>query len=473
MFTVIQPIPGKARSRTIVAIACALFSAVTELVAPAAAPAADGVDWTTPHDANPLLPGYFADPTIVRDGGRWYIFATIDPWGDDRLGLWTSADGRDWRFSVPAWPTKQAATSPTSGDSKVWAPSVVKAANGAWYMYVSVGSEIWVGTAPSPAGPWRDAHGGTPLIAKSFAPRYHMIDAEAFVDGDGSAYLYWGSGLNWVNGHCFAVKLKPDMVTFDGTPRDVTPEHYFEAPFMMRSGAHYLLSYSDGNTTKDTYKVRYAIGDTPLGPFHEAADSPILQTDVAADVISPGHHAVFRSGGASHILYHRQALPFVPGGELVLRQVAVDRLPIRPDGTLGIVTPTQGTPVEGFAARREPGLPWRATGSPGVDPLHGPERAADDNYATLWRPAPAARSELIADLGRRRPTTMSALRPEYPTRTYRLAIDVSDDGRTWRRAVPMADHQGSPIELPHPVTTRYLRLVFDRSDPALWEWTIR
>ena len=70
--------------------------------------------WDTPGDGNPLLPGYFADPSIVHDGGRWYIYATIDPWGGDRLGMWTSDNGRDWRFSTPDWPTKQAATSPTA-----------------------------------------------------------------------------------------------------------------------------------------------------------------------------------------------------------------------------------------------------------------------------------------------------------------------------------------------------------------------
>ncbi len=28
---------------------------------------------------DPLLPGYFADPTIVRDRGEQLVFATIDP----------------------------------------------------------------------------------------------------------------------------------------------------------------------------------------------------------------------------------------------------------------------------------------------------------------------------------------------------------------------------------------------------------
>ena len=333
---------------TIRSLARALLPAAALLVMAAEAPAR----WDAPGAGNPLLPGYFADPSIVRDGGRWYVFATIDPWGGDTLGLWTSDNGRDWRFSQPNWPTKQAATSPTSGGSKVWAPSVVKAANGRWYMYVSVGSEIWVGSAPSPAGPWADANGGKPLVARDFAPAYHMIDAEAFIDSDGQAYLYWGSGLNWTNGHCFVVKLKPDMVTFDGVPRDVTPANYFEGPFMVKAGKRYALTYSDGNTTKDTYKVRYAIGDTPFGPFKEAADSPILTTDASRDIVSPGHHAVFRSGGQAYILYHRQALPWPRGGEEVLRQIAVDPLRIGADGTLARVAPSHGGAVTGFAPAR-------------------------------------------------------------------------------------------------------------------------
>ncbi|RZF63114.1 glycosyl hydrolase [Sphingomonas populi] len=435
----------------------------------AAAPA--GPRWDAPGDANPLLPGYFADPSIVHDGGRWYVFATIDPWGDDRLGLWTSANGRDWTFSTPDWPTKAAATSPTSGDSKVWAPSVVKAANERWYMYVSVGSEIWVGTAPSPAGPWRDANGGRPLVSKSFAPAYHMIDAEAFVDTDGRAYLYWGSGLNWVNGHCFAVRLAPDMVHFDGPPRDVTPAHYFEAPFMVKSGGHYLLTYSDGNTTKDTYKVRYAIGDTPLGPFREAANSPVLETSVARDVVSPGHHAVFRSGKQAYILYHRAALPWPRGGDEVLRQVAVDPLSIGADGTIGKVDPSHGTAVAGFAPARDRGLPWRASGSNDSDALYGPARAADDNYATLWKPA-AGPAQLVADLGRVRPVTGSRLRPEYATRDYRFGVESSSDGRTWRQIVPVGAHRGSPITVSHRTDARYLRLTFPDGRAALWEWSI-
>lgn len=426
--------------------------------------------WDAPGSGNPLLPGYFADPSIVRDGKSVFIFATIDPWGGDKLGLWRSENGRDWRFSMPDWPTKAAATSPTSGTSKVWAPSVVKA-HGRWWMYVSVGNEVWVGSAPGPAGPWADANGGKPLIPRNFRPGYHMIDAEAFVDDDGQAYLAWGSGLNWVNGRCFIVKLKPDMVTFDGEVRDVTPANYFEGPFLFKQGGRYYLTYSDGNTTKDTYKVRYATGPTPMGPFVEAPDSPILETAPDRDVISPGHHALFRSGGRTYILYHRQALPFPRGGDEVLRQIAIDPLTFTRDGVIARVTPSHGAPVADFTARRARGLPFTVAGG-SSDRIHDAARAADDNYATLWRSASGdGQPSLTADLGRVRRLRASSLRPEYATRPYRVAMAASTDGRTWTDVGQPATVQGSPAIIAHPVSARYLRLTFTGS-AALWEWTI-
>jgi hypothetical protein len=235
---------------------------------------------------------------------------------------------------------------------------------------------------------------------------------------------------------------------------------------MLKAGGRYLLTYSDGNTTKDTYKVRYAIGATPFGPFEEAADSPILETHRDRHVVSPGHHAVFRSGGQSYILYHRQALPWPQTGDAVLRQVAVDRLAIRSDGTIAKVTPTHGGRVAGFAAHRAAGLPWRASGD-GQDP----GRAADDNYATLWRAPRTGPGSLIADLGKRRRIRDSKIRPEFPTQPYRFSVEASDDGRSWR-AIASTSASGSPVTIPHPIMTRYLRLRTGEAGDGIWEWTI-
>lgn len=41
-------------------------------------------------------------------------------------------------------------------------------AYGRYWMYVSVGSEVWVGSAPHPSGPWRDANRGRPLIPGNY-----------------------------------------------------------------------------------------------------------------------------------------------------------------------------------------------------------------------------------------------------------------------------------------------------------------
>jgi beta-xylosidase len=279
---------------------------------------------------NPFLPGYYADPSLVQFEGRYFLYATIDPWGGNTLACWESEDFASWTYRRLNWPTKAACTSPNSMDSKVWAPSVIRALDGNFFMYVSVGSEIWVGSAPHPLGPWTNCLGNRPLIPSTWDERYHMIDAECFLDEDGRAYLYWGSGLNWVNGRCFAVELEADMITLKGEVRDVTPSRYFEAPFMHRRGDLYYLSYSSGRTDQDTYQVHCAVGTHPMGPFTEQENSPILATDASRGLISPGHHAIFRKDGEDYILYHRR----IPYLKEVLREMCVDKIEYDGDGQI-------------------------------------------------------------------------------------------------------------------------------------------
>jgi len=274
--------------------------------------------------SNPVINGYYADPSIINAGNTFYIYATIDPWGSNELAVIETKDFKAWKTKHINWPTKLACTSPTSNESMVWAPSVVKAKNGKYYMYVSVGSEVWVGTSDSPLGSWKNAKAdNTPLIKAELFPAYHMIDAECFIEPNGQAYLYWGSGLNWVNGHCFVAKLKPDMVTFDGEPKDITPPNYFEAPFMFKKNDVYYLMYSEGKAIDETYKIRYSVGKTPFGPWKEGLNSPILSTTEDHTTFGPGHHAVFNENGQYYILYHRI---HPQEKEYVLRELCIDSL---------------------------------------------------------------------------------------------------------------------------------------------------
>ena len=111
----------------------------------AATPSGDFPPGHAPHSANPILPGYYADPAIVEQGGKAYIYATLDPWGDKTLGCWESSDFKNWTYRTLNWPTKEACTSPKSNRAAVWAPSVVKGLDGKYHMVVSVGGEVWAG----------------------------------------------------------------------------------------------------------------------------------------------------------------------------------------------------------------------------------------------------------------------------------------------------------------------------------------
>jgi len=286
---------------------------------------------------NPVNKGYFADPTIVKYQGIYYIYATIDPWGGKELGVLATKDFINFEQKHINWPTKQACTSSTSKDAMVWAPSVVKARNGNYYMYVSVGSEVWVGVSKLPLGPWKNAKANnSPLIRSTLYPAYHMIDAECFIDDNGQAYLYWGSGLNWVNGHCFVVKLGKDMTTLIGKPQDITPPNYFEAPFMYKRNGTYYLMYSEGKATDATYKVRYSTGKTPYGPWVEGVNSPVLSTTSDSTTYGPGHHTVFNNNGQTYILYHR-ILP--QKKDYVLRQICIDSLNFDKAGNIKKIKP--------------------------------------------------------------------------------------------------------------------------------------
>lgn len=35
--------------------------------------------WDAPHAGNPILPGYYADPSLVSHEGRHFLYATLDP----------------------------------------------------------------------------------------------------------------------------------------------------------------------------------------------------------------------------------------------------------------------------------------------------------------------------------------------------------------------------------------------------------
>lgn len=417
--------------------------------------------------SNPILPGYFADPSIIELDGKYYIYATVDPWGEDFLSCWSSDDFVNWTFHKLNWPTKAECTTPLSKENKVWAPSVVKYNNN-YYMYVSVGSEIWCGVASHPLGPWKNALVDKPLVEYDTSDYYHVIDAEVFVDTDNRCYLYWGSGWNWVNGHCFVAELNEDMSSFKSDKIEVTPENYFEAPFMIKHKSKYFLTYSDGKTLNDTYKVRYAVGDSPFGPFKEADNSPILYTDTLKKVYGPGHHSIYTINNQPYIFYHKHRLPYVEG--TAYRQLCMDSIKINGDSICKIVcTDKIDLPIKDDWDMQISDLIIETSSV--KNSSYVAENMIDNSNQTMWSPGgddinPWIKVSLPFIIEKYRIDILF----EYPWKKYNFDCEISTDGINWNTYYKNDGKEivGSPFSITVSGKTKYVRFKVDKS-VNIWE----
>lgn len=292
-------------------------------------------DSTTKFSGNPVFPGWYADPELHLFQGRYYIYPTTSAAYEEQtyFEVFSSSDLTDWTahgkvldFADVPWSTNRAA----------WAPSVAER-DGRYYMYFSAGDGAGIGVAVAdhPAGPFHDAL-GKPLIAE-----YHHgaqpIDAHAFVDDDGQAYLYYGG---WK--HAVVVRLGADMISTEGEFLEITPENYVEGPFMVKRNGVYVFMWSEGGWTDSSYGVAYALSQSPLGPFERVGAIVGTDPEVAKGA---GHHSVLTIPGTDEhlICYHRRPLEETHANH---RVTCIDRLIFEEDGTIRPVKMTfDGVPA--------------------------------------------------------------------------------------------------------------------------------
>jgi beta-xylosidase len=439
----------------------------------------------SPKTGNPLLPGYYADPSILADNGTFYIYATSDmsSWNDiNKMAIWSSIDFVNWTCSYLNWPTKEQCISITGTPSGVWAPSVIKATNGKFYMYVTVGQEIWVGVADSPTGPWKNAKAdNSPLVRRKEYFYVETIDAECFVDDDGQAYLYWGSSDSGrdIEGRCLGVKLNSDMVSFAAMPQDVTPPHYFEGPYMFKKNGAYYFSYSWGKTWDETYQIRYATGPTPFGPWKEGMVRPILGTDDGDNKIkSTGHHTVLKFDGKYYIVYHRFNTLDKYDISQKLRQVAVDALNFNSNGSLQrVVTTHKGVgALQPVNMKSNLAFAANITSSSDLDTvLTKANFAIDENNGSLWIGGKYAQEWLQLDLGAVKSFNEIVIFVEFPIKAYQYKIEVSEDNNNWKLSDDQWENTkiGSPMITEAKLKARYIRIILRNEKqnprPGIWE----
>ncbi|MET9972167.1 family 43 glycosylhydrolase, partial [Streptomyces sp. NPDC006356] len=214
-------------------------------------------------------------------------------------------------------------------DSRAWAPTIAEK-DGKYYFYFCADANIGVAVSDSPTGPFKDALGKPLLKAGQYSGQ--MIDPAVFTDDGGQAYLYWG------NGHAYVAPLNADMTSID-TPKvkDITPSGYNEGTFVIKRKGTYYFMWSENDTRDENYRVAYATGPSPTGPWTK--QGVILEKDLSLGIKGPGHHSVVHVPNTDdwYIAYHRFA---IPGGDGTHRETTVDKLEFDSEGLIKKVVPT-------------------------------------------------------------------------------------------------------------------------------------
>jgi arabinoxylan arabinofuranohydrolase len=292
--------------------------------------------------ANPLFaPLYTADPAVLVEGGRVYLFAGRDealPAGKDFVmhewRVFSTCDMVNWRDDGVPLKAKTFAWA----KGRAWASDVVKR-DGKYWFYSTVehatvpGFAVGVAVSDSPTGPFVDARGSALItndMTKQTDIAWDDIDPTVFLDADGQAWLYWGNTV------LKYAKLKASMTELDGPIHVLPVKDFVEAPYLHKRKAEgkstYYLSYSEFFPEQTAYLT----GPSPTGPW--TPRGVVMAKNLKTPTI---HQAIFDFNGRSYIAYHNAELP---GGGEYRRSVAIEEFSYRSDGTIPFIEQTKTGP---------------------------------------------------------------------------------------------------------------------------------
>ncbi|MEK7952615.1 family 43 glycosylhydrolase [Luteolibacter soli] len=458
---------------------------------------------------NPVLPGYWADPTVYYDApsNAFYCFATVDGvdagWQHDPHYA-VSKDLVNWKI-VPidlpkVWPL------PVAGKPRaLWAPSIVRSTkNDRYYLTYFIEGSTYIASADSPMGPWKNATTGTTAETCRLSDGF---DAQLFIDSDGEMYLSHAASefkLSHLN------VAADGMVSVDnGHPQATEGDAYKfktihrirvfgEGTALLKHGEKYYLFYAEFGS--QNYCVKYATAPSVWGPYTEQPGF-VMERDAVRDILGPGHVSLFEYGGDTYIGYHRQHFPFVDSK----RQTCVNRITFTGD-SVGLDVQNHSGMRAGNGALEQ--LVAKALGereanlalgkvaiASSVSDYKGGEFAdepfapipgfykagfaVDDNWGTRWMAGTdqATPSSLIVDLGAdteigRTETVFEHVRKVYRYKIESLsqadAADVNAASKSDRWAI-YADRSNnaqkqSPVVDSKRVSARYLRITILSAD---------
>lgn len=249
---------------------------------------------------NPVIPGDFADPSVIRVGNTYYAAGTSSEWAP-HYPLYTSTDLVHWKSLGYVFPE-----TPDWASSSFWAPELFYR-NGLYYVYYTARKKsdniscIGVATSKDPA--------------KGFVDRGIVVDfgkeaIDAFItEADKKLYLSFKAyGLDDRPIELLCYELAEDGLKTVGEPfmllRD-DQRQGLEGQCVIKRNNYYYLLYSAGGCcgSKCSYHVNIARAASFKGPYEKYDSNPVL--DGQAEWKCTGHGTIVQTAkGVDHYLYH-------------------------------------------------------------------------------------------------------------------------------------------------------------------------
>lgn len=251
------------------------------------------------HFRNPILTGYYPDPSICRVGGDYYLinssFAHFPG-----IPVFHSRDLVNWKQIGHVITRPDQLKYDNLGITRgIFAPAISHH-NGTFYVIctmVDAGGNF-IMTAKDPAGPWSD-----PIWLD-----FDGIDPSIFFDDDGRAWivnngnppdnkpLYQGHRAIWIQEFDPAANkmIGPRSIIVNGGADISTKPVWIEGPHLYKRNGWYYLCCAEGGTSVHHSQVILR-SKAPTGPFSPWDKNPIL---TQRDLDGNAKHAVTCTGHA-------------------------------------------------------------------------------------------------------------------------------------------------------------------------------
>ena len=231
--------------------------------------------------ANPILAGFYPDPSICRVGNDYYLVNSSFAYFPG-LPVFHSTDLVNWRQIGNAMDRPEQLNLTGAGVSRGLFAPALRYHKGLYYITCTFVDRLgnFVITAKNPRGPWSN-----PVAL----PAINGIDPSLFFDDDDKAYIVYNSippddrplyeGHRTIRIHAFdPVTLQTtgeERILVNGGSELEKKPVWVEGPHLLKKDGFYYLIAAEGGTDNNHSEVVFR-SNTITGPWLPGSDNPIL-----------------------------------------------------------------------------------------------------------------------------------------------------------------------------------------------------